>query len=151
MSSCKCKWELYEQDSAICEECKELLEHPKELAKELNRERRLAMTAYELKEELKKGKYIIAAFGNISLWNGIDRERTIHPNVFRALVKRGVLHEECIESGASEFTLKTPTEKEILEARVEELEMFLTEVMKGDWKGRFNDWIEKKYFHGEQR
>ena len=35
MSECKCKWELYEEDSAICEECKELLEHPKELAKEL--------------------------------------------------------------------------------------------------------------------
>ena len=80
------------------------------------------MRASELKEELRKGKYIIAAFGNISLWDGIDRERTIHPNVFRALIKEGVLHEECIECGASEFTLKKPTEKEILEARVKELE-----------------------------
>ena len=80
------------------------------------------MRASELKEELRKGKYIIAAFGKISLWDGIDRERTIHPNVFRALIKEGVLHEECIECGASEFTLKKPTEKEILEARVKELE-----------------------------
>ena len=83
------------------------------------------MKAHELKEELKKGKYIIAAFGNISLWKGTDRERTIHPNVFHALIKQDVLHEECIESGASEFTLKTPTEKEILEARVKELEGYL--------------------------
>ena len=80
------------------------------------------MKAHELKEELRKGKYIIAAFGNISLWKGTDRERTIHPNVFNALIKQDVLHEECIECGASEFTLKTPTEKEILEARVNELE-----------------------------
>ncbi len=37
------------------------------------------------------------------------------------------------------------------EARVKELEMFLTHVMKGGWKGRFNDWVERKSFHGEQR
>lgn len=86
------------------------------------------MKAQELKEELRKGKYIIAAFGNISLWDGIDRERTIHPNVFSALVKEGVLFEECIESGASEFTLKTPTEKEILQARVKELEARVKEL-----------------------
>ncbi len=83
------------------------------------------MKAHELKEELRKGKYIIASFGIISLWDGIDRERNIHPNVFRALIKEGVLHEECIESGASEFTLKTLTEKEMLETRVKDLEEFL--------------------------
>ena len=86
------------------------------------------MKANELKEELKKGKYIIAAFGNISLWAGTDRERTIHPNVFRALIKEGVLHEECIGPGASEFTLKAPNEKELLEARVKELEARIKEL-----------------------
>lgn len=105
------------------------------------------MKANELKDELRKGKYIIAAFGKISLWDGTDRERTIHPNIFNALIKQGILHEECIECGASEFTLKTPTEK----ARVKELEMFLAQVYHNDWRSDFNSWIEKKSYHGEQR
>ena len=86
------------------------------------------MKANELKDELRKGKYIIAAFGKISLWKGTDRERTIHPNVFRALIKEDVLHEECIECGASEYTLKTRNEKEILQARVKELEVDLSKL-----------------------
>ena len=98
------------------------------------------MKAHELKDELKKGKYIIAAFGNISLWKGTDRERSIHPNVFNALIKQDILHEECVENGASEFTLKTPTEKEILEARVKELEaenkQLKNESMWGDYEAK---------------
>ncbi len=103
------------------------------------------MTAHELKEELLRGKYIIASFGNISLWEGIDRERTIHPNIFRALIKKGVLHEECIECGASRFVLKTPTEKEILKARVEELE----EAIKG-WHHVLasGSMLDRRYFIG---
>ena len=37
MSNCECKWKLYEDESVLCEECKEVLDHPHELSKELIR------------------------------------------------------------------------------------------------------------------
>ena len=35
-----------------------------------------------------------------------DKPKTIHPNIFRALRKDCVLSEECVENGASVYTLK---------------------------------------------
>ena len=35
MSRCDCEWELYEDESVLCNQCKEVLDHPHELSKEL--------------------------------------------------------------------------------------------------------------------
>ena len=60
MSSCECAWELYEEDSTICEKCKEVLDHPKELAKELIKMqemlRKLGEENNEIKAEVKELK-----------------------------------------------------------------------------------------------
>jgi hypothetical protein len=86
------------------------------------------MKAYELEEHLKSGCHIIAAFGSIYLHHR-DRRETIHPNIFRALIRDGVLRESCVESGASRFDYRSDEvninwqeRAEAAEARVKELE-----------------------------
>lgn len=65
------------------------------------------MKAYELEKLLeKKGSYLVVAFGNIFLHGVYDKPKTIHPNIFRALRRDCVLDEECVQNGASVYTLK---------------------------------------------
>jgi hypothetical protein len=83
------------------------------------------MKACELEQHLKNGAYIIAAFGNIYLHQLDKKSQVIHKNIFRSLIRRGLLYETCIECGASEFRLKTINNNVDFQTRSKKLEKAL--------------------------